>query len=205
MEIKYILEAPDIDIAMVVKKFCDLSEIEPPRQGVEFVALLKLGFGRYPFDTLEKAFTNWMVSRTDIRPVKVCNIKWVSDVLNDYIERNNHTIQKKPKYPQMALESPKEEPVDYLSVAQRMFAAIEADHKATIFPSVFASAWDSMPPTMVEETEYLRYLDLIENREAYQIIRSRTLIGKHKVKRDKLNQELIEKAASMMAYLKTQC
>lgn len=204
MEIKYILEAPDLDIAMVVKRFCDLSEIEPPRQGVEFVALLKLGFGRYPFDTLEKAFTNWMLSRTDIRPVKVCNIKWVSDVLNDYIERNAHTIQKKPKYPQNALESPKEEPVDYLSVAQRMFVTIEADHKATIFPSVFASAWDSMPPTIVEETEYLRYLDLIENREAYQIIRSRSLIGKHKVKRDKLNQELIEKAASMMAYLKTQ-
>jgi hypothetical protein len=85
-----------------------------------------------------------------------------------------------------------------------MFAIIESDHKATIFPSVFASAWDSLPPTMVEETEYLRYLELIENREAYQVIRSTMLIGKHKVKRDKLNQDIIEKAASMMAYLKTQ-
>jgi hypothetical protein len=205
METNYILDSPDIDLAMVVKRFCDLSEIEPPRQGVEFIALLKLGFGRYPFETLENAFTHWMVNKTDIRPVKICNIKWISDVLNDYIERNAHTIKKKPKYPQMALESPKEEPVDYMSVARRMFAIIESDHKATIFPSVFASAWDSLPPTMVEETEYLRYLELIENREAYQVIRSTMLIGKHKVKRDKLNQDIIEKAASMMAYLKTQC
>jgi hypothetical protein len=30
------------------------------------------------------------------------------------------------------------------------------------------------------------------------------LIGKHKVKRDKLNQDIIEKAASMMAYLKSE-
>jgi hypothetical protein len=53
---KYISDTPDVELAATIKKFCDLVEMQPPSQAKEFINLLRLGFGRYPFEMLENAF-----------------------------------------------------------------------------------------------------------------------------------------------------
>lgn len=198
---KYISETPEIELAATIKKFCDLVEMQPPSQAKEFVNLLRLGFGRYPFEMLENAFTMWMLKRSEVRATKVCNIKWISDVLNEYIENNRHILQRKPKPQHIAIEAPKVEVPDLQKVVKNMFAEVTANHKAVVFPSVFAKAWDELPPTKVKKSHYEKYLEFIANREAYNLISSKTLIGDHKVKREHLPEVVVQKAALMMAYL----
>jgi hypothetical protein len=82
-----------------------------------------------------------------------------------------------------------------------MFVEVTANHKAVVFPSVFAKAWDELPPTKVKKSHYEKYLEFIANSEAYNLISSKTLIGDHKVKREHLPQVVVQKAALMMAYL----
>jgi hypothetical protein len=55
-KVKYISDTPDVELAATIKKFCDLVEMQPPSQAKEFINLLRLGFGRYPFEMLRKCF-----------------------------------------------------------------------------------------------------------------------------------------------------
>lgn len=198
---KYIADTPDVELAATVKQFCDLCDIETPKQAKEFINLLRLGFGRYPFEMLEKAFTAWMLNKSQVRSVKSCNIKWISDLLNEYIENNRHNLHRKPKTYVNAIEAPNSEPVDVQSMVRKMFDEIKTNHRAVVFPSIFAQAWDQMPPQKVKRAHYDRYLELVKNREMYNLISNKALRGKHKVKRDYLPEVVIQKAALMMAYL----
>ena len=107
-KVKYISDTPDVELAATIKKFCDLVEMQPPSQAKEFINLLRLGLGRYPFEMLENAFTMWMLKRSEVRATKICNIKWISDLLNEYIENNRHILQRKPKVQHIAIEAVQE-------------------------------------------------------------------------------------------------
>jgi hypothetical protein len=127
-KVKYISDTPDVELAATIKKFCDLVEMQPPSQAKEFINLLRLGFGRYPFEMFENAFTMWMLKRSEVRATKICNIKWISDVLNEYIENNRHILQRKPKAQHIAIEAPKVEAPDLQKIVKNMFVEVTANH-----------------------------------------------------------------------------
>jgi hypothetical protein len=60
--------------------------------------------------------------------------KWISDVLNEYIENNRHILQRKPKAQHIVLEAPKVEAPDLQKIVKNMFVEVTANHKAVVFP-----------------------------------------------------------------------
>jgi hypothetical protein len=152
---------------------------KPSQRIYKFIAI---GVWALPFRDARKCFHDVDAKAFGVRATKICNIKWISDVLNEYIENNRHILQRKPKAQHIAIEAPKVEAADLQKIVKNMFAEVTANHKAVVFPSVFAKAWDELPPTKVKKSHYEKYLEFIANREAYNLISSKTLIGNHKVK-----------------------
>jgi hypothetical protein len=162
---------------------------------------IAIGFRALPVRDVGKCFHDVDVETFGSKGDKDLQYKVDFDVLNEYIENNRHILQRKPKAQHIAIEAPKVEAPDLQKIVKNMFAEVTANHKAVVFPSVFAKAWDELPPTKVKKSHYEKYLEFIANREAYNLISSKTLIGDHKVKREHLPEVVVQKAALMMAYL----
>jgi hypothetical protein len=83
-----------------------------------------------------------------------------------------------------------------------MFAEVTANHKAVVFPKrICERRGMNCHRQKFKKSHYEKYLEFIANREAYNLISSKTLIGDHKVKREHLPEVVVQKAALMMAYL----
>ena len=194
---KYISDTPDVELAAMIKKFCDLVEMQPPSQAKEFINLLRLGFGRYPFEMLENAFTMWMLKRSEVRATKICNIKWISDVLNEYIANNRHKIQLKPKR-YLEIAAPEAPKVSRIKMAKDMFENIKIG-KGILYPLTLAMAYDEINIEVESFEDELTYIMNIEDKQTKKLIQ---LMGKKKVQRHDVSRDVYVKAAKMLNLLK---
>jgi hypothetical protein len=181
-----------------IVQFCALSGLEPPIPSIEFYNLIKETFGRYPAETLTNALKSWMVGKIDVRNVKQVNIRFISEILRTYIENHRHELKLKPKQ-YLQIQAPEQPKMSKLAMAKDMYERLRSNRKTMFYTSIFAMAYDEMDIEVDNFQDELTYIINIEDAQLKNMI---TQLGKKKVKRDCLPQEVYVKAAKMLKLLK---
>ena len=196
----YIQDTPKEIIIGHLRKLCSLGGIKPPTNGAEFVAFIQLGFGKWPIETMDHAFTNYLLGQYNEKAPQTLNVRFVSNLLNAYINDNRHRIQKKPRE-YMQIEAPKDESpkMSKMDLAKDHWAKVKEGN--IIFPSILANAWlelDNKPQVDQNRTaELVEFINDNQSRFYYKMKRERG----HKQKRSQLDEEIINNAARMAYYL----
>ena len=197
----YIQDTPKEIIIGHLRKLCSLGGIKPPTNGAEFVAFIQLGFGKWPIETINHAFTNYLLGQYNEKAPQTLNVRFVSNVLNAYISENRHRIQKKPRE-YMQIDAPKDESpkMSKYDLAKSNWQNVK-EKNAVVFPSILANAWDELEhKPQLDQTRTKELVEFIKgnnNRFYYKMKRERG----HKQKRNELDEQIIYNAAQMAQIL----
>lgn len=200
----YIQDTPKEIIIGHLRKLCSLGGIKPPTNGAEFVAFIQLGFGKWPIDIMDHAFTNYLLGQYDEKAPQTLNVRFVSNVLNAYISENRHRIQKKPRE-YMQIDAPKDESpkMSKYDLAKSNWQNVK-EKNAVVFPSILANAWDELEhKPQLDQTRTKELVEFIKgnnNRFYYKMKRERG----HKQKRNELDEQIIYNAAQMAQILENE-
>ena len=200
----YIQDTPKEIIIGHLRKLCSLGGIKPPTNGAEFVAFIQLGFGKWPIETMDHAFTNYLLGQYDEKAPQTLNVRFVSNVLNAYISENRHRIQKKPRE-YMQIDAPKDESpkMSKYDLAKSNWQNVK-EKNAVVFPSILANAWDELEhKPQLDQTRTKELVEFIKgnnNRFYYKMKRERG----HKQKRNELDEQIIYNAAQMAQILENE-
>ena len=200
----YIEQAPKEQIIRPLRRLCSLGGIKPPTNGTEFVAFIQLGFGKWPIETMEEAFNNYLLGQYNERPPQTLNVRFVSNILNAYIKDNRHRIQKKPRE-YMQIEAPKDQSpkMSKYELAKSNWQNVK-EKNAVVFPSILANAWEELnPKPQVDQTRTKELVEFINDNQArfyYKMKRERG----HKQKRNELDDQIIYNAAQMAQILENE-
>ena len=197
----YIQDTPKEIIIGHLRKLCSLGGIKPPTNGAEFVAFIQLGFGKWPIETMDHAFTNYLLGQYNEKAPQTLNVRFVSNILNAYISENRHRIQKKPRE-YMQIDAPKDESpkMSKYDLAKSNWQNFK-EKNAVGFPSILANAWDELEhKPQLDQTRTKELVEFIKgnnNRFYYKMKRERG----HKQKRNELDEQIIYNAAQMAQIL----
>ena len=197
----YIQDTPKEIIIGHLRKLCSLGGIKPPTNGAEFVAFIQLGFGKWPIETMDHAFTNYLLGQYNEKAPQTLNVRFVSNILNAYISENRHRIQKKPRE-YMQIDAPKDESpkMSKYDLAKSNWQNVK-EKNAVVFPSILANAWDELEhKPQLDQTRTKELVEFIKgnnNRFYYKMKRERG----HKQKRNELDEQIIYNAAQMAQIL----
>ena len=200
----YIQDTPKEIIIGHLRKLCSLGGIKPPTNGAEFVAFIQLGFGKWPIETMDHAFTNYLLGQYNEKAPQTLNVRFVSNILNAYISENRHRIQKKPRE-YMQIDAPKDESpkMSKYDLAKSNWQNVK-EKNAVVFPSILANAWDELEhKPQLDQTRTKELVEFIKgnnNRFYYKMKRERG----HKQKRNELDEQIIYNAAQMAQILENE-
>lgn len=200
----YIEQAQPEEIITHLRRLCNLGGIRPPQNGKEFVAFIQLGFGKWPVEIMDHAFTSYLMGQYEDKAPQVLNVRFVSNILNAYIKDNRHRIQKKPRE-YMQIEAPKDESpkMSKYDLAKSNWQNVK-EKNAVVFPSILANAWDELnPKPQVDQNRTAELVEFINDNQArfyYKMKRERG----HKQKRNELNEQIIYNAAQMAQILENE-
>ena len=200
----YIQDTPKEIIIGHLRKLCSLGGIKPPTNGAEFVAFIQLGFGKWPVEIMDHAFTSYLMGQYEDKAPQVLNVRFVSNILNAYIKDNRHRIQKKPRE-YMQIEAPKNESpkMSKYDLAKSNWHNVK-EKNAVVFPSILANAWHELEPKpQVDQNRTEELVEFINDNQArfyYKMKRERG----HKQKRNELDDQIIYNAAQMAQILENE-